>query len=240
MRKQTKRQRRSRARSELNLMMRLAAHINWFKSQPRLIHYLGRREPERPRLIRSRVEFDGEHSFQIAFMAWSAALQFPSLRLDPYKVLVYGMLHDFLNEWRYGDTPAFAKNGNGCTEVPCRKTKAERERMSRERLRRGLGKDMPFLMEWSDAYEAQADPECRFVYAFEKLVADINILQDRGHTNRVLDLDMQSVDLYKRPKISKDATVLEWYEELVKIWLTNEKKLFGRSRARQETEEVVS
>ncbi len=236
MRKRSAHRKRSRACRELNLLMRSAAFTNWAKSQPRQIWTLGPKREGLTREERSRQEFVGGHSWQLAVMGWTAVMAF-NLPLDPLKVLLYGLLHDAGNEWYHGDTPAFQKNGHGCAEVPCRQRKAEREYLSKERLRRGLGKDLSFLMEVIDAFDAQADDESMFIYALDKVLADINITQDSGKTNIVLGADLPTVDLYKRQRVRRHPRVLEWYEELFSRLLKHEHKLFPK---RTKSKEVVS
>lgn len=169
-------------------------------------------------------------------MAWTAIEAF-RLPLDADKAIKYALIHDAANEWFSGDTPAFCRNGNGHAEVPCRKRKAALEAESKARLRRGVGAQIPFLMRYVDDYDAGADDEAWFVNALDKLLADINILQDSGYTNKKLGADLPTVDLYKRHRIRKHPKVLKWYEQLFAIWTRHEDKLFP---ARKEHTEAVS
>lgn len=227
--------RKMTSREELNLLMRSTVFTNWGKSRWREIFYLSAKQVQHvPRSSRSRQETVGEHSWQLVMTTWIAIEAF-KLPLDANKAIKYALVHDAGSEWYGGDTPAFQKNGNGCAEVPCRKKKAALEEKSRERLRRGVGSKLPFLMKSIDDYEAGIDEEAWFVNALDKLLADINILQDSGYTNKRLGADLPTVDLYKRPRIERDSRVLAWYEELFKIWLKHETKFFPtRKKATQE------
>lgn len=220
--------RRTRARKELNFLMRFSAFTNMGRSRLRQIWYKGSAEAQLPE--RRRQENVGDHSLDIAATAIAAVrtlkLDQPPWNLKPLLVYDYAIFHDYIKECYNGDTPAFSKNGNGHAEVPDRAVKSAKERASYERFKRGVGKQMPWLVAIVDAYDAQADPESRFVSALDKLKADINILQDRGWTNHELGADMRTVDLYKRPRVEACPIVSAWYEELFKLWLAHEKELF--------------
>lgn len=221
---------RASSRQELNLLMRSAVFTNWAKSRERQIWYLPAKPAGRvARHSRSRQEHVGEHSWQLAMMAWIAIEAF-NLPLDVHKAIKYALVHDAGSEWYSGDTPAFRKNGNGCAEVSCRNKKAELEKQSRERLRRGVGSNLPFIMKHIDDYDAGVDDEAWFVNALDKLLADINILQDSGYTNKKLGADLPTVDLYKRTRTERHPRVLAWYKELFAIWIRNETKLFPTRR----------
>lgn len=218
---------KTRARSELDLMLRFAAHMNIGRSRLRQIHYRGAKQDGVGRRIQENV---GDHSWDIVaiiiMMFKTFKLEEPPHSMSLIQAVMYATFHDVLNELFNGDTPAFRKGADGRAEVPSRTLKAAKERDSYERFFRVFGSTMPWLRDLHHAYEQQADKESRLVSAAEKLKADINILLDGGYTNRVLGSDMPTVDLYKRRRIEGCPLVLEWYKELYKIWIECEESLF--------------
>lgn len=228
----TIRKRTTKARRELNFLMRYSALGNMGRSRPRQIWYMGSKEEGNP--SRRRQENVGDHTHDLTATVivaiQSLRLNEPPWNLDLSRAVMYAVFHDKIKECFNGDTPAFRKNGNGHAEVPDRNMKEAKERASYERFKRTLGRNMPWLVDVIDAYDRQADPESRFVYALDKLKADINILQDSGWTNIELGADLPTVDLNKRRRVEGCPIVSTWYEELFKIWLANEEKLFPRRR----------
>lgn len=204
-------------KQQLVELMDFTEFINLFKSIERLIWFKGVEGRER----------DGEHVFQVVITCWFAIERF-GLELDTLKTMYYALVHDLVETYA-GDTPAFIKNSNGCGETPCRIAKAERERKSMERIRAEWSDTFPSLIRYMDAYEAQADEESRFVYAMDKLVSEINVSQDDGRTNKLLGLDIKTLDLYKRPRIAKHPFVLKLYDAHFALLLRNQKQLFAET-----------
>ncbi len=211
------RKRPGQCAQQLADLMQFTEFINLFKSVERLIWFKGVDGRER----------DGEHVFQVAITCWFAIERF-GLGLDPFKTMVYALVHDLVEAYA-DDTPAFRKNGDGCAETPCRIEKQARERASMERIRREWGEKFPSLVAHLDAYEAQADEESRFVYAMDKFVAEMNVVQDGGRANKLLGVDIETLDLYKRPRIARHPFVLALYEEHFKILLANRDTLFAKT-----------
>jgi hypothetical protein len=58
-----------------------------------------------------------------------------------------------------------------------------------------------------------ASTAINFVYALDKFVAELNIFEDNGRTNKTLGLTLEEKIAYKRPRIAKDPLLLKYYDE---------------------------
>jgi len=109
-----------------------------------------------------RPENDAEHSYMLALIAMPLAEQYYP-NLDSGLVAKYAIVHD-LAEAYVGDTPTHNIDEAGW------KTKAEIESVGLGQLKEeyiGLARSLVALVE---QYEAQKDPESRFVRMLDKLV----------------------------------------------------------------------
>lgn len=205
---------RSKRARELSDILKFVDFTNQFKAVERLIWYKGV----------DRRECDGEHTFQLAIMAWFVNERC-ELGLNTHRLMEYALVHDLVETYA-NDTPAFVNNGNG-PEVPCRKEKLEREQHSEQRIQREWQETFPTLVQRITEYNAQADEESRFVYALDKLLSEMNIVRDGGRANHKLGLSLETLDLYKRPRIARHPVALELYEELYKTLLKERERLFS-------------
>ncbi|MEX0917951.1 MAG: HD domain-containing protein [Candidatus Paceibacterota bacterium] len=166
----------------------------------------------------------GEHTDQIAMAAMFIRDRFlPHLNAE--KVLRYALLHDLVEVYG-GDTPAFPdKDGAfGLDVVVDHTTKKEREHKALERLKREL--DWPEAFATIETYEQKADEESRFVYALDKFIADLNIFEDGGRTNRVLKVTYEEKLEYKWHKIAEHPFLLDLYGEFCRYCKEHESELY--------------
>lgn len=205
--------RRKKRGKELSDILRFVDFTNTFKAVERLIWYKGV----------DRRECDGEHTYQLAMLGWFVNERC-GLGLNTQRIIEYALVHD-KPETYANDTPAFVNNGNGA-ETPCRIAKQAREKASEERIKKEWGKVFPSLVKRMEEYNAQADEESRFVYALDKFLAQMNIARDGGRTNHKLGVSLETLDLYKRPRVARHPVVLELYEELFKTLLARKHQLF--------------
>lgn len=203
----------TRQKKELLDLMKFVEFTNLFKAQERLIWFKGVDTRER----------DGEHAFQLAIVCWYANDRC-KLGLDVQRLIEYALVHDLVETYAK-DTPAFVNNGNG-SETPCRENKRTREMFAMKRIKKMWHKTFPAMVHRLESYDMQEDSESKFVYAMDKLLAQINITLDDGRTNFRLDTTLETVDAYKRPRISRHPYVLELYDELFKTWAANPEKYF--------------
>lgn len=177
---------------------------NEFRATERLIWYKG--NPHR--------ELDGDHSFQIAFVAWYIISRF-KLELDVPTVVMMALVHD-LPEFNAGDTHAFEDPTGVIPNGPSPDTKEERERVATEDIVERWGKEFPDMVKLLLRYQAHACPESRFIYALDKLVSTANIFLDEGNTWHRLKVSLDKLDAYKWHKVGAHNIIEGLYDELVR------------------------
>jgi len=206
-------------REQLFDFLEFVRFTNLFRSIDRAIWFKGVRENER----------DGEHAFQLALCAWYLNQRL-GLNLDVTRLIMYALVHDLVETYAK-DTPAFANIMARIIYVESeritRADKDKREREALERIEREWGERFPEMVEHMHKYWDQADDESQFIYALDKLVAGLNIYEDKGRTYFKLDLTLKEVDAYQRPKVAKCPAVLALYEVLYAELAANEPSFFN-------------
>lgn len=185
---------------EVAEILKFVRLTNDFRSIERLIWYRGVEGRER----------NGEHVFQLTIVAWFIQ-QRHLPHLDLLKVLLYAIVHD-MPEVYAADTPAFADKSGTYTKLPSRGTKARREAEAIERLRLDWRDAFPDMFFFLTRYERGADEESRFVNALDKFVAELNIYDDNGRTDKRLQLTLAEKVNYKRPRIAVHPPTLTFYD----------------------------
>lgn len=164
-----------------------------------------------------RHENDSEHSYSLALIGIALGEQ---LGMDPAKIAYYATVHD-LPELYAGDTSVWDDKG--------RETKAEREAAATEKIGIVFG-PTPILKIAIEAYEAQEDEEARFVYALDKLLAVIMIVENDGYVWKSEGITFQmhrekAADMMQ--KVSVHPAVATWYQELLDHIKLNREKFFN-------------
>jgi putative hydrolase of HD superfamily len=163
-----------------------------------------------------RRENDAEHSYSLALIGMALGEQ---LGMDPAKIAYYATIHD-LPELYAGDTSVWDDRG--------RETKIEREAAATEKI--GIVfSETPVLKRAIEEYEEQADEESRFVYALDKLLAVIMIVEKDGYFWKSEGISFEehrekAVDMMK--KVSAHPIVLQWYQELLDYIVEHRQQLF--------------
>lgn len=111
-----------------------------------------------------RPETDTDHTVMLGLIA--CALAEEDSRLDANKVARYVLIHDLI-EARCGDTNTLGISAAGKT------AKAERERVALASIEDDFGSNFPSIPNWIHRYEAQTDPESRFVRYLDKATPKI-------------------------------------------------------------------
>lgn len=115
-----------------------------------------------------RLETDADHTVMLAVFATSLAAHF---RLEPGLVAQFAVLHDLVEVYD-GDVQTFGLSEEG------RQAKEEQERIALARLGRETAA-FPWIAEMLERYEAQKEPEARFVRYLDKLLPRLTqILSD--------------------------------------------------------------
>ncbi len=162
-----------------------------------------------------RAENDAEHSYMLALVATSLAEEyFPEL--DSGLVSKYANVHD-LPESYVGDTPTHVISAADL------QAKSSLEAAGLHRLVEEYRGIAPKLVKIMEDYEAQADPEARFVRMVDKLLTVSIQFPDGGETivqamNRRGHEDMvrTRIDRFAKDYVDQKA-VLDLYDELAEF-----------------------
>lgn len=194
-------------------MLRLNAFVNAFRAIERSIHFKGVEGRER----------NGEHTFQVGFMAKQMNLR-AKLGLSPELLGRMADAHDLVEVYA-GDTPMFPDVFRGHDDQPNHSDKKNREESAYARICTEFERPFPDLVRDIRDYLDQANPEAMFVSAIEKLIAVMNIFQDDGRSWRLLCVPIDEADSRHRVRASKHEAVKQWYEVLLTlIWKDAEQR----------------
>ena len=152
-----------------------------------------------------RLENDAEHSFQLALIGMALGKQ---LGLDTGRIAEYATVHDLVEVYA-GDTSVWDTEGL--------KTKKAREAEALETIRSKFA-DTSLIAETIEAYEHLVDEEAKFVYALDKVLALVMIVQAEGHfwKNNNITYEKHLAKVKEvRPKVEQHPVVAEWYTELL-------------------------
>lgn len=186
-------------------LLKLNEVTNRFRAKERRINFKGVEGWER----------NGEHSFQVGFMA-KQINKLVGLGLDNSVLGDMADAHDFVEVYAE-DTPMFPDVFRGEDDQPNHDDKKEREEAAYRRIKDEFG-EFAFVQDIRD-YLDQANPEAVFISALEKLIAVMNIFQDDGRSWRLLCVPIEEADRRHRARASKHEAVKEWYDEVLKlIW----------------------
>ncbi len=189
-------------REKLLSLMDFVEFINLFRSVRRTIWYKGS----------DHVELDGDHSFQVAMVAWFVNCRF-ELGLSTDRLIRYALVHDVPEVYAF-DTPNFLRPGPVQLEMF---SKDEYEGAARVAIQQQWGDRFPELLKAMDEYEAGDDEESKLICALEKILAVINIYQDDGRTWQKLEIKLDEALDFQERRLSKHPLVSELWQELKKI-----------------------
>lgn len=164
---------------------------------------------------RAAPENDVEHSFHLAMAAWYLADEFPELDRD--KLIRYALIHDIV-EVHAGDT-FFA----GSEEE--QSTKAEREHAALDKIT-AEWVEFPEMAASIRDYEARKDDEAQFVYALDKIMPIIVIMQANGKTWQDHSISYKKLLDAKYDKVASSKYILPYFQQVMKI-LQNKPELFA-------------
>ncbi len=203
---------------QLTVLIKFVEFTNIFRAIERCIWF---------REIQGR-ERNGEHSFQIAFVAWFIN-DLLKLGLDVSSIIQYALVHDVVEIYA-GDTSAFRDPlMSKKAWLVQKKTKEMREAAALKRIEKEWGDVFPTMIESIHAYEMQINEESQLVYATDKLVSTINVFLDDGRTWKDLQTTLQEMDAYKGPRSRKHPDVGKLYDALL-LLLKQDKSLFCKKQ----------
>lgn len=163
------------------------------------------------------TENDAEHSYQLAMFCWYIATV-DQLPLDINKILKYALVHDFVEVYA-GDTHAFPNNAQILAD------KESRE----EEARRKLLMEFPEFSDFHDAileYEYKNTEESRFVYAADKIIAEMNIYMEGNTINIEEGLTVEKIRRCKDQKIAISPHIEKYWQEFIPLMKNLESKTF--------------
>lgn len=165
-----------------------------------------------------RSENDAEHSFQLAMLAWYIS-SCNKLDLDLDLIIKYSLIHDLVEIYA-GDTFAFEKN----EEI--KNSKKERERTALEKIKLEFPEfeDLSFLIE---KYERKEDRESHFVYALDKVIAEMGNYLDDGRSSKKFGWTLDQV-IENQTKKVKCSPEIEFYSnKLIEILKENKDRIYN-------------
>lgn len=165
---------------------------------------------------RKARENDVEHSYNLAIAAWFLASDFPELDRD--KIIRYSLVHDLV-EVHAGDTFFYAEEAEMATKV-------DRETAALEKIQHDWP-DFPDLWQTIASYEAKQDEEAKFVYALDKVMPMIVIMQAGGKTWRDNNITAKQQRDAKYAKVKLSPQILPYFNELADL-LADQPELFAQ------------
>jgi len=155
------------------------------------------------------TENDAEHSYQLALFSWYIATS-DNLPLDTNKIVKYALVHDFVEVYA-GDIDTHT------TDIEAIKAKPIKEEEARKRLLA----ELPEFKEFHDnilEYQQKSNDEARFVYAADKMIAEMNVYLEGNTINIEKGLTIEDIRKNKEPKIAVSPHLQKYWREFVPLW----------------------
>jgi len=164
---------------------------------------------------REAPENDVEHSFHLAMAAWYLSDDFPELDRD--KLIRYALIHDIV-EVHAGDTFFWADESE-------KSTKVEREAAALKKIAVDW-EEFPELAATVEEYESKQNDEAQFIYALDKIMPMIVIMNAGGKTwhDHGITFEQQRAAKYEKVKDSKH--ILPYFNQLIEV-LRDRPELFA-------------
>lgn len=165
-----------------------------------------------------RLENDAEHSFSLALVSGIMAAK---LNLDANKATALAIVHDLI-EIHAGDTSIWDNDGL--------ETKAARELSSFQKLKKDYKKQYPWLIETIEEYEVLGSEEAKLVYALDKLIAVLMIIENDGYfwkENGITYQDYYKKAMQKREQVAEHPVILELYDEIMLVLKVHQNEYFA-------------
>ena len=155
------------------------------------------------------TENDAEHSYQLALFTWYIATA-DKLPLDTNKIIKYALVHDFVEVYA-GDIDTHS------TDTDALKAKPVLEEAARVRLLT----ELPEFSEFHEAileYERKSNEEACFVYAADKMIAEMNVYLDNNRINIERGLSIEKIKKNKSPKIAISPLIEKYWHDFMPLW----------------------
>lgn len=162
-----------------------------------------------------RADNDAEHSWSLALLAIALAPEIDP-KLDVGKVSIFATVHDLVEVYA-GDTSVWADKTQ-------HESKEERESDALARLKTDFP-EFTTLFAYIDEYETGLSSEAKFVYALDKFLNLLAIIEDKGYYYRVKHKITKEryLEQLKDHKIKAHThpVVAQYYDELRELFDKN-------------------
>jgi putative hydrolase of HD superfamily len=184
-------------------LLKIMHLVNQFKRIERTV-YVGNTNPK-------RFENDAEHSYELALVAWYLNNSF-NIGLDTNLLLKYALVHDLV-ETKTGDFDGYMHKDNPNFE----KEKLENEIKALEEIQSEFSEFSEMNSSLKE-YEELKSPEAKFIYALDKLIAQVGVTEIDKKTWADCGISYNSAqDIWNR-KLTKDPFVYQLLQEFVIEW----------------------
>jgi putative hydrolase of HD superfamily len=147
------------------------------------------------------LESDTDHSFMLGLSA-CALRDICAPELDRGKLAEYALIHDLVEVYA-GDTATL-----GMTD---KSEKMDREHQALLRLKKEWDDTFPWITGCIESYEAQIEPEARFIKVLDKIMPPLTQMQNHGEIFERLKVSPE--DIIKGKDIQR-----EWVQETAEEW----------------------
>jgi 5'-deoxynucleotidase YfbR-like HD superfamily hydrolase len=168
-----------------------------------------------------RPDNDAEHSWSLSFLAISIASEIDPT-LDVGKVSIFATVHDLVEVYA-GDTSVWA-------DAATLASKSQREQLALQKLRTNFP-HFPSIFRYIDEYEARQSNEAKFVYALDKFINLLTIVEDNGYYYRekykITKAQYQQQLVSHKQKAHSHPAVGKYYDELRALFDTNPEHFYS-------------
>lgn len=146
-------------------------------------------------------ESDTDHSFMVGFFA-CALQEYCAPELDRGKLAEYALVHDFVEVYA-GDTISLGLHD--------KREKEEREHQALLRIKKEYDGVFPWISTAIEKYEAQTEPEARFIKVLDKIMPGFT--HHHNHGTIFDELKVSVDDIMKQKEVQAS-----WVQETAKEW----------------------
>ena len=163
----------------------------------------------------ARKENVAEHSYALATLGCALAAELnraADTQLDVGKIAQYALVHDLAE--------LFMKEGDVSVYAPARLLAAKKsaEGAAIARMKRQT-KNMPWIGQTVDEYEAQSTAEAQFVYALDKIIVHMIVIISNHHHAKPTFARYKETEETARQKISNSfPPLLPYFEDLCRAF----------------------
>ncbi len=160
-------------------------------------------------------ENDAEHTYQVVMAVWYICETY-KIECNQTKLIKYALVHDLVEAYA-GDVSAW--------DLEKRVGKEAREKEALEQIKNNFG-EFSEMTDLIEAYEQRNDKESKIVYATDKILTVVNIMNDQGRFWKDFDRKLDKMIEIKDKKIAVSPEIHEIWADLLGELKTNNNKYF--------------